>query len=38
MGVMPLGICFYTLFQLGHDGSSGESLILTEVVTGTRAV
>ena len=31
MGVMLLEICFYALFQLGHDGSFGESLILTEV-------
>jgi hypothetical protein len=31
MGVMLPEICYSVLFQLGHDGSSGDSLILTEV-------
>ena len=31
MGVILLEICLYALFQLGHDGSSGKSWILTEV-------
>ena len=30
LGVMLLKICFNALFQLGHDGSSAKSWILTE--------